>query len=71
MISLFSNFDIGDLQDEEAVLGFLTSEDSLTIPDKIEEVNAEYLTKIVSEEKYVTVLFFDESKGIFKYEKPC
>ena len=66
MISLFSNFGIGDLQDEEAVLGFLTSEDSLTIPDKIEEVNAEYLTKIVSEEKYVTVLFFDESKGIYK-----
>ena len=48
------------------MLGFLTSEDSLTIPDKIEEVNAEYLTKIVSEEKYVTVLFFDESKGISK-----
>ena len=48
------------------MLGFLTSEDSLTIPDKIEEVNAEYLTKIVSEEKYVTVLFFDESKGRYK-----
>ena len=48
------------------MLGFLTSEDSLTIPDKIEEVNAEYLTKIVSDEKYVTVLFFDESKGISK-----
>ena len=54
---------IGDLHDEEAVLGFLTSEDSLTIPDKIEEVNAEYLTKLVAEEKYITVLFFDDSKG--------
>ena len=58
-----SFYKTGDLQDEEAVLGFLTSEDSLTIPDKIEEVNAEYLQKIVTEEKYVTVLFFDESKG--------
>ena len=45
-------------------MGFLTSEDSLTIPDKIEEVNAEYLTKLVTEEKYITVLFFDESKGM-------
>ena len=35
----------------------------MTIPDKIEEVNAEYLTRLVAEEKYITVLFFDESKG--------
>ena len=40
----------------------MTNEDSLTIPDKIEEVNALQLMKIVGEEKYVTVLFFDESK---------
>ena len=52
----------GDLQDEQAVLDFLTSEDSLTIPDKIEEVNAEQLLRIVDDEKYVTVLFFDDSK---------
>ena len=52
----------GDLQDEQAVLDFLTSEDSLSLPDKIEEVNAHQLEKIVEEEVYVTVLFFDESK---------
>ena len=39
----------------------------MTIPDKIEEVNAEYLTKLVAEEKYITVLFFDESKGNHRY----
>ena len=39
----------------------------MTIPDKIEEVNAEYLTKLVAEEKYITVLFFDESKGNYRH----
>ena len=52
------------------MLGFLTDEDTLTIPDKIEEVNAESLLRIVSEEEYVTVLFFDESKGIKLYKNP-
>ena len=35
----------------------------MTIPDKIEEVNAQSLDRIVREEKYVTALFYDESKG--------
>ena len=58
--------------DGAAFLGFLTSEETLTSTNKIEEVNAENLQKIVAEEKYVTVLFFDENKGknveyFFKY----
>ena len=35
----------------------------MTIPDKIEEVNAQALERIVKEEKFVTVLFYDETKG--------
>ena len=52
----------GDLTNAEQVLEFLTSEDTLTLPDKIEEVNSESLMRIVSEDKFVTALFFDESK---------
>jgi len=53
----------GNIENEDEVLGFLTNEDSLTIPDKIEEVNAQSLERIVKEEKFVTVLFYDETKG--------
>ena len=35
----------------------------MTIPDKIEEVNAQALERIVKEEKFVTVLFYDETKA--------
>ena len=42
---------------------FLTSEDTLTLPDKIEEVNADSLMRIITEDKFVTALFFDESKA--------
>ncbi len=52
----------GDLNDPKAVLEFLTSEDSLTLPDKIEEVNADSLHRIITEERFVTALFFDESR---------
>ena len=44
------------------VLEFLTSEDTLTLPDKIEEVNSHSLMRIIDEEKFVTALFFDESQ---------
>jgi hypothetical protein len=52
----------GDLTNADFVLEFLTSEDTLTLPDKIEEVNAESLMRISNEERFVTALFFDESK---------
>ena len=44
------------------MLAFLTSEESLTLPNKIEEVNARQLDRITREEVFVTVLFFDDSK---------
>jgi len=52
----------GDLKDEEAVLEFLTDEDNLAMPDKIEDVDAEQLISIVETDPFVTVFFYDESK---------
>lgn len=39
------------------MLEFLTSLDAMDSPDRIEEVNAKILDKIVKEEEYVAVLF--------------
>ena len=52
----------GDLKDEEAVLDFLTDEDNMAIPDKIEDVDTEQLLSIVESDPFVTVIFYDESK---------
>ena len=52
----------GDLKDEEAVLDFLTDEDNMAIPDKILEVDAEELVRIVETDPFVSVIFYDESK---------
>jgi len=43
--------------DEENVLDFLTSLEAMDLPDRIEEVNAKILSKIVQETDYVAVLF--------------
>jgi len=43
--------------DEENVLDFLTSLEAMDLPDRIEEVNARILSKIVEETDYVAVLF--------------
>lgn len=43
--------------DEESVLDFLTSLEAMDLPDRIEEVNARILDKIVQETEYVAVLF--------------
>ncbi|CAH1113505.1 unnamed protein product [Psylliodes chrysocephalus] len=48
----------GDLMDEEQVLDFLTSLEAMDLPDRIEEVNARILDKIVEETDYVAVLFY-------------
>lgn len=47
----------GDLMDEEGVLDFLTSLEAMDLPDRIEEVNAKVLLKIVEDTDYVAVLF--------------
>ena len=52
----------GDINEPDQVLEFLTSEDTLTLPDKIEEVNAASLMRIIAEDRFVTALFFDETK---------
>uniref|UniRef100_A0A6P7G5Q2 Protein disulfide-isomerase n=1 Tax=Diabrotica virgifera virgifera TaxID=50390 RepID=A0A6P7G5Q2_DIAVI len=49
----------GDLMDEEQVLDFLTSLEAMDLPDRIEEVNARILDKIVEDTDFVAVLFYD------------
>ncbi|XP_076288401.1 hulk isoform X5 [Lasioglossum baleicum] len=48
----------GDLMDEENVLDFLTSLEAMDLPDRIEEVNAKILQKIVEDTEFVAVLFY-------------
>jgi len=43
--------------DEENVLDFLTSLEAMDLPDRIEEVNARILSKIIEDTDYVAVLF--------------
>ncbi|KAJ9596073.1 hypothetical protein L9F63_012741 [Diploptera punctata] len=52
----------GDLMDEEEVLDFLTSLEAMDLPDRIEEVNARILSKIVEDTDYVAVLFCPDTK---------
>ena len=52
----------GDVLDAAAVLSFLTSEEALELPDKIELVDAENMFRLVEEETYVAVLFYEEYK---------
>lgn len=50
----------GDIEDEDEVLAWLTDEDTLEIPGKIEEVNAKMLEKILEENDHVVVFFYKE-----------
>ncbi|XP_018318516.1 uncharacterized protein LOC108732303 isoform X2 [Agrilus planipennis] len=50
----------GNIEDEDEVLAWITDEDTLEIPDKIEEVNTKMLDKILTEEDYVVVFFYKE-----------
>lgn len=47
----------GDLDDEDEVLAWLTDENTLEIPGRIEEVNVKMLEKILSENDHVVVFF--------------
>ncbi|XP_013184648.2 uncharacterized protein LOC106130366 isoform X2 [Amyelois transitella] len=53
----------GDLMDEESVLDFLTSLESMDLPDRIEEVNQKILSKIIEDTNYVAVLFCPDHKS--------
>lgn len=48
---------LGDIEDEDEVLAWLTDEDTLEIPGKIEEVNSRMLEKILEENDHVVVFF--------------
>lgn len=47
----------GDLQDEQRVLDWLTSQDVFEIKDEIEEVNRKMLDKLLDENEFVSVYF--------------
>ena len=53
--------------DEEGVLDFLTSLEAMDLPDRIEEVNAKILLKIIEDTDFVAVLFckYNENKNFF------
>uniref|UniRef100_A0A182MRQ4 Thioredoxin domain-containing protein n=1 Tax=Anopheles culicifacies TaxID=139723 RepID=A0A182MRQ4_9DIPT len=50
----------GDLNDEDEVLAWLTDEETLEIPGKIEEVNIKMLEKILSENEHIVVFFYHD-----------
>ncbi|XP_051174999.1 uncharacterized protein LOC127290468 isoform X2 [Leptopilina boulardi] len=50
----------GDLDDEDEVLSWITDENTLEIPGKIEEVNSRMLENILEENDYVVVFFYKE-----------
>ncbi|XP_021697964.1 uncharacterized protein LOC5573987 isoform X5 [Aedes aegypti] len=57
----------GDLNDEDEVLAWLTDEETLEIPGKIEEVNIKMLEKILAENEHIVVFFYhDEDKKSLK-----
>lgn len=56
----------GDLDDEDEVLAWLTDEETLQIPGKIEEVNTKMLEKILSDNDHVVVFFCKNFSFIIK-----
>jgi len=51
----------GDLLDEDRVLSWLTSQDVFEIKDEIEEVNRKMLDKLLEENEFVAVYFYDNN----------
>jgi len=56
----------GSLKDKEEMLDFMTDEDNMEIPDKIEDVKQELMLQIVEENNLVAVFFYDGSKASAK-----
>ncbi|XP_043251155.1 uncharacterized protein LOC122396621 isoform X5 [Colletes gigas] len=50
----------GDIEDEDEVLSWITDEDTLEIPGKIEEVNGKMLENILEENDYIVIFFYKE-----------
>lgn len=55
----------GDLADEDEVLAWLTDENTLEIPGKIEEVNMKMLEKILAENDHIVVFFCKSNSSNF------
>ncbi|XP_037080848.1 uncharacterized protein LOC119101604 isoform X2 [Pollicipes pollicipes] len=51
----------GDMTDDEKVLSWLTSQDVLEIKDEIEEVNRKMLDKLLDENDFVAVFFYENN----------
>ncbi|XP_063590532.1 uncharacterized protein LOC134767464 [Penaeus indicus] len=51
----------GDLLDEEKVFNWLTSQDVFEIKDEIEEVNRKMLEKLLDENDFVAVFFYEDN----------
>ncbi|KZS03022.1 Uncharacterized protein APZ42_034433 [Daphnia magna] len=51
----------GDLLDEQRVLSWLTSQDVFEIKDEIEEVNRKMLDKLLDENEFVSVYFYENN----------
>ncbi|XP_018017937.1 uncharacterized protein LOC108674456 isoform X2 [Hyalella azteca] len=51
----------GNLKDEQKVLGWLTDEDTLEIPNKIEEVNERMLERLLNVSSNLVVFFYDDA----------
>jgi len=49
----------GDLLDEDTILAWLTSQEIFEIKDEIEEVNKKMLEKLLDENDFVAVFFYD------------
>jgi len=54
----------GDLDDEDEVLAWITDDETLEIPGKIEEVNVKMLDKILAENDHVVVFFCKKTISI-------
>ena len=57
IINYNRNIYLGNLKNEEEVLEWLISVESMDLPDRIEEVNAKILQNYIDEHDYVAVLF--------------
>merc|ERR1711973_814382 len=51
----------GDLMDGEMILSWLTSQDVFETKDEIEEVNRKLLEKLLDENEFVAVYFYEDN----------
>lgn len=59
----------GDLNDEDKVLSWLTSQDVFEIKNEIDEVNKKMLTKLLNENEFVTVFFCKYRRRVLHFNR--